>query len=93
MARHPIDPGELARISGTILEAMAQAKALNEAGATGERLTACVGRARDSYDMLLARLISAEPSTAQYARGLADSMGHHLSELEQMASSAPSKVH
>lgn len=88
MARHPINPGELARISGAILEAMAQAKALNASGDTGERFAACVGRARDSYDSLLAQLISAEPATAQYARGLADSMGHHLAELEELAATA-----
>ncbi len=27
---------------------------------------------------------AAEPATAQYARGLADSMGHHLDELERL---------
>jgi len=84
MARSPINPSELARVSGAMLQAMAEARALNEAGDLGKRFHACVIAARDNYDRLLAQLISAEPSTAQYARGLADSMGNHLSELEQL---------
>ena len=83
MARS-IDPGELARISGAMLQAMAEARTLNDAGETGARFTACVNDARDSYDRLLAHLISAEPATAQYARGLADSMGNHLAQLERL---------
>jgi hypothetical protein len=89
MARRFLDPGELARISGAMLEAMAEARALNEAGDTGKRFLACVKIARDNYDRLLAQLISAEPTTAQYARGLADSMGNHLSELERLLEATP----
>ena len=84
MARNPLNPEELARISGAMLQAMAEARALNEAGDTGPRFCEFVSRARESYDCLLAQLISAEPTTAQYARGLADSMGNHLSELERL---------
>ena len=92
MARQPIDPGELARISGAILQAIAQARTLNEAGDTGARFTSCVNQARESYDQLLAHLIAAEPATAQYARGLADSMGNHLAELERLLAQA-SELH
>jgi hypothetical protein len=84
MARQPINPDELARISGAMLQALAEARALNEAGDNGARFSACVTQARDNYDRLLQQLISAEPTTAQYARGLADSMGNHLSELERL---------
>ena len=84
MARQPINPAELARISGAMLQAMAEARALSEAGDNGARFCACISQARESYDRLLAQLISAEPATAQYARGLADSMGNHLTELERM---------
>ncbi|HTQ01743.1 MAG TPA: hypothetical protein VMN56_20665 [Casimicrobiaceae bacterium] len=84
MARQPLNPAELARLSGAMLQAMAEARALNDAGETGERFSACVSKARDHYDHLLAQLIAAEPATAQYARGLADSMGNHLSELERL---------
>ncbi len=83
MARHAINPAALARISGAMLQAMAEARALNESGHSGVRLRACVSSAREHYDALLAELIAAEPATAQYARGLADSMGHHLQELER----------
>jgi hypothetical protein len=93
MPRHTINPDELARISGAMLQAMAEARALNEAGDTGKRFSACVSQARDNYDRLLAQLITAEPTTAQYARGLADSMGNHLSELERLLdSSSPSEL-
>lgn len=88
MARTPLDPVELARVSGAMLQAMAEARALNEAGDNGKRFYACVNLARDNYDRLLAQLISAEPATAQYARGLADSMGNHLSELERLLAAA-----
>ena len=93
MARQPLNPEELARISGAMLQAMAEARALNEAGDTGARFCECVNQARESYDLLLAQLISAEPTTAQYARGLADSMGNHLSELERLLEPAESRLH
>jgi len=67
-----------------MLEAMAEARALNESGETGRQFRRCLEIARDNYDRLLAELIAAEPATAQYARGLADSMGNHLSELERL---------
>lgn len=84
MARQPLDPAELARVSGRMLQAIAEARALNDAGDIGQRFTQCVMQARDNYDRLLAQLIAAEPATAQYARGLADSMGNHLTELERL---------
>lgn len=93
MARKPLNPVELARVSGAMLQAMAEARALNDAGDTGRRFAQCVSRARDSYDRLLAQLISAEPATAQYARGLADSMGNHLMELERLLAHDESGAH
>lgn len=93
MARHPINPAELARISGAMLQAMAEARALTDLGDTGERFCACVSQARDSYDRLLEQLISAEPSTAQYARGLADSMGNHPTELERLLDPPAPELH
>ena len=93
MARHHINPEELAKICGTMLQAMAEARTLDENGDVGERFCSCLAQARDSYDRLLAHLISAEPSTAQYARGLADSMGNHLAELEAVLARATSDMH
>ena len=92
MARQPINPDDLARVSGAMLQAMAEARALDEAGDHGKRFCACVNLARDNYDRLLAQLISAEPTTAQYARGLADSMGNHLGELERLLESPSDRV-
>jgi hypothetical protein len=84
MARRPIDPAELARISGAMLNALAEARALNEAGDTSDELRRLVRHAREMHDLLLENLIASEPSTAQYARGLADSMANHLDELERL---------
>ena len=84
MARQPIDPAELARISGAMLKALAEARALNAAGSTSDELWQLVQHAREMHDLLLENLIAAEPSTAQYARGLADSMANHLDELERL---------
>jgi hypothetical protein len=84
MARQPIDPAELARISGAMLRALAEARALNAAGGTSDELWKLIQHAREMHDLLLENLIAAEPSTAQYARGLADSMANHLDELERL---------
>jgi hypothetical protein len=84
MPRRPLNPAELARLSGAMLQAMAEARARSDSGDTGAHFHRCLRVARDSYDRLLSELIAAEPSTAQYARGLADSMGNHLSELERI---------
>ena len=79
--------------SGDSLKRISGIATLNEAGDTGARFCECVSQARESYDLLLAQLISAEPTTAQYARGLADSMGNHLSELERLLEPAESRLH
>ena len=84
MTRRQIDPAELARISGAMLNALAEARALNEAGENSHELRRLVRHAREMHDQLLENLIAAEPSTAQYARGLADSMANHIDELERL---------
>ena len=91
MARRSLNPADLARLSGAMLEAMAEARALNESGEKGRQFRRCLQIARDNYDRLLAELIAAEPATAQYARGLADSMGNHLSELERLVEPSSSQ--
>jgi len=67
-----------------MLKALAEARTLNVAGDASEEFRRLVVHAREMHDLLLENLIAAEPSTAQYARGLADSMANHLSELEQL---------
>ena len=86
MARHPINPAELARISGAMLKTLAEARALNEAGDTSGEFRNLIRHAREMHDLLLEHLIAAEPGTAQYAHGLADSMANHLDELERLVS-------
>lgn len=72
-----------------MLAALAEARALRASGEQGRRFHRCLDVARESYDRLLGALIAAEPGTAQYARGLASSMGHHLDELERLADPPP----
>ena len=84
MSRHPIDPDELARISGAMLKVLAEARALHATGDTSDEQRRLIQHAREMHDLLLESLIAAEPSTAQYARGLADSMANHLDELERL---------
>ena len=67
-----------------MLKALAEARALNEAGDTSDQFQSLVRHAREMHDLLLENLIAAEPSTAQYARGLADSMANHLDEMERL---------
>ena len=67
-----------------MLKALAEARALNAAGDSSDELRTLVRHARDMHDLLLENLIAAEPGTAQYARGLADSMGNHLDDLERL---------
>ena len=89
MARQPINPAELARISGAMLKALAEARALQAAGDSSDELRNLVQHARDMHDLLLENLIAAEPGTAQYARGLADSMANHLDEMERLLDREP----
>ena len=67
-----------------MLKALAEARTLNAAGDSSDELRRLVQHAREMHDLLLENLIAAEPSTAQYARGLADSMANHLDELERL---------
>ena len=89
MTRRTIDPAELARISGAMLKALAEAQALNKAGDTSDELRRLVLHAREMHDLLLENLIAGEPSTAQYARGLADSMANHLDDMERLLEREP----
>ena len=91
MARHPIDPAELARISGAMLKALAEARTLKASGDSSDELRTLVQQARDLHDLLLEKLIAAEPGTAQYARGLADSMANHLDDMERLLDREPGR--
>ncbi len=66
------------------MKALAEARARSEAGDTSDGLRILLDHARELHDLLLENLIAAEPATAQYAHGLADSMANHLDELEQL---------
>ncbi|MEO8755069.1 MAG: hypothetical protein ABI624_20590 [Casimicrobiaceae bacterium] len=67
-----------------MLKALAEARARSEAGDTSDGLRVLLDHARELHDLLLENLIAAEPATAQYAHGLADSMANHLDELERL---------
>ena len=81
---NPIDPSELARISAALVKAMAEARVLHENTGVDEAFRENIRQARELHDLLLKGLIEAEPGPTEYLRGLCDSMGNNLDELEAL---------
>jgi hypothetical protein len=73
-----LDANEMARISATLIAAIAEAKALAADSKIGAEFRELLRRAHEMHDLMVEHL---EGGT-EYARGLADSMGAHLGELE-----------
>ena len=51
-------------------------------GKIGDEFRELLRHAREVHDLMIERLRDAEPGAVEYARGLADSIGNHLYELE-----------
>ena len=81
---HPLDPAELARISAALVKAMAEARVMHDANGIDENFRENLRHARELHDLLLEGLIEAEPAPPEYLRGLCDSMGNNLDELEKI---------
>ncbi len=79
---NPIDPAELARISAALVKRMAEARVLHDTTGVDEAFRENIREARELHDLLLKGLIEAEPGPTEYLRGLCDSMGNNLDELE-----------
>ena len=77
-----LDPQEVARISAALVEAIAEAQTLATDSKIGVEFRDLLRHAREMHDLMVEQLQDAEPSSIEYARGLADSIGNHLDELE-----------
>lgn len=78
------DPEEGARISAALIKAIAEAKAMADAGDIGPEIRDLVRHARDLYDLLREQLVLAGPDADENARGMYDAMGNRLDDLEAL---------
>ena len=65
-----------------IAASLIEAKALAHEGNFGREYADVVRHTRELYDELLEELVIAGPSGSEFARGLADSIGIRLDDLE-----------
>lgn len=80
------DPHEAARISVALLQAIARAKALSDAGDTGPEIADIVRDARVLYDLMGEQLFAADPTGLAYVREEFSAMGDKLVRLEWLIS-------
>jgi hypothetical protein len=73
------EANEIARISAALVAAIAEAHALAADGQTGAEFRELLRHAREMHDLMASQLDGA----TEYARGLADSIGTHLKDLEE----------
>jgi hypothetical protein len=75
--RH-FDANEIARISAALIAAIAEAQTLAADGKIGSESQELLRHAREMHDLM----VEHPDGGTEYARGLADSIGTHLDELE-----------
>ena len=69
---------EIARISAALITAIAEAQTLVADGRIGTEFRKLLWHAREMHDLMVEHL----DGGTEYARGLAESIGTHLDELE-----------
>lgn len=72
------DADEVARISAALIAAIAEAQTLAADGKIGAEFRELLRHAREMHNLLVEHL----DGGTEYARGLADSIGAHLDDLE-----------
>ena len=78
-----LDADEIARISAALIAAIAEAQTLAADGTIGDEFRELLRHSREMHDLMVEQLQQASESSAvEYARGLVESMGNHLDELE-----------
>lgn len=80
-----MDADELARISVTLVGAIAEAKALAKEVGIDAQFRELAQHAREMHDLLLEALIANEPLSTAYLHGLADSTLLAIENLEALA--------
>ena len=83
----------LGRLTTVIAASLVQAMALAQEGDFGCEYADAVRHTRELYNELLEELVTAGPSGSEFARGLADSIGVRLEDLEGRTTPAVSRVH
>jgi len=86
------DQSYVATTANEIVKVIAEAEVMIEAGDIGHRLREIVGHARELHDIILEQLIVAEPDSIEWVRGLCDSLGNHIADLEKVAELPPGKA-
>jgi len=81
------DPDYASHVAAACVAAIAEARGLIEAGNLSKDLRDVAQHARDMHDILLEQILAGEPDTVEYLRGLADSLGNNLEELELVVGS------
>ncbi len=77
------DSTDLARISATLVDALAEARDFVERGEFGAPLREVLAFARD-LDVLADEMLAADPHAGEHARGLAMHMAEQLAALEAL---------
>jgi hypothetical protein len=83
----------LGRLTTVIAASLVQAMALAHEGDFGCEYADAVRRTRELYNELLEELVTTGPSSSEFARGLADSIGVRLDDLERRTTPAVAQVH
>ena len=83
----------LGRLTTIIAVSLVEAIALAGEGNTGQEYRDRVSHTRALYDELLEELITVGPNGGEFARGLADSIGVRLEELERRTERADTPLH
>ena len=78
----------LGQLTTVLAASLVEAMALAQAGDSGRECAQRVLQTRELYNELLEESLTAGPSGDEFARGLADSIGVRLDELERRTASA-----
>ena len=83
----------LGRLTTVIAASLVKAMALAHEGDFGCEYADAVRYTRELYNELLEELVTAGPSGSEFARGLAESIGVRLDDLERRTTHAVPRVH
>jgi hypothetical protein len=88
-----MDPDELVRIVATLETAIAEARVMAKADMIDEPFRELMRHAHGMHDLLVEALLQNEPLASPYLRGLADSTGNAIDELDARVARADGAIH
>ena len=80
-----MDADELPRIAATLVGAVTEAKARAQELGIDAEFRELVRHSREMHDLLIEGLIENEPLSTEYLRGLGESAGNTIGQLEALA--------